>query len=189
LALQSFKIKPGTTQFLRGVSCTQKHQITGFNLGVTWKRKYRGKVAKQPWYILTNLDSLELTLAFYKSRWGIESMFKDCKSGGYNLERTWVNDTRFLALVLLIAIAYSLATFNGTVIEQIGLQSYVSRLPELTRSLQRHSTFWIGLYGRLWVDSMNYCSELAMRLVALKPHKWPNFQMGLQDLSVIQSTL
>jgi hypothetical protein len=40
-------------------------------------------------------------------------MFKDCKTGGCNLENTWVNRTRFLALVLLVAIAYSLATFCG----------------------------------------------------------------------------
>ena len=34
-------------------------------------------------------------------------MFKDCKTGGYNLEQSKVNETRFLALVLLIAIAYN----------------------------------------------------------------------------------
>jgi hypothetical protein len=47
-------------------------------------------------------------------------MFKDCKTGGYNLEKTWVNQTRFLALVLLVAIAYSLATFHGEAIKKMG---------------------------------------------------------------------
>jgi hypothetical protein len=32
---------------------------------------------------------------------------------GYNLEATKVNETRFLALVLLMAISYSLATLQG----------------------------------------------------------------------------
>jgi hypothetical protein len=40
-------------------------------------------------------------------------MFKDYKTGGYHLEDTKVNETRFLALVLLIAMAYSLATIHG----------------------------------------------------------------------------
>ena len=92
-SLKDLGIKPGTTRFITGISCTEKHKIGSFNLGVTWNRKYRGKGAKEPWYILTNLDNLNLTLAFYKARWGIESMFKDCKTGGYNLESTWVNET------------------------------------------------------------------------------------------------
>ncbi len=92
---------------------------------MTWKRKYRGKGAKEPWYILTNLDNLNLTLAFYQARWGIESMFKDCKTGGYNLERTWVNEARFVVLVLLIAIAYTLATFHGESIQALGARNYV----------------------------------------------------------------
>jgi Transposase DDE domain len=57
-SLKDLGIKPGTTRFITEISCTQKHQIGSFNLGVTWKRKYRGKGAKEPWYILTNLDIL-----------------------------------------------------------------------------------------------------------------------------------
>ena len=43
----------------------------------------------------------------------IEQLFKDGKSGGYNLEDTQVNERRFLALVLLVTMAYSLATLEG----------------------------------------------------------------------------
>jgi len=34
-------------------------------------------------------------------------MFKDCQTGGYNLEDTRVNDQRLLATILVIAMAYS----------------------------------------------------------------------------------
>lgn len=68
---------------------------------------------KDPWYLLTNLDSLEKTLRFYEARFGIEAMFKDCKTGGYNIEKTKVSESRFLALVLLIAMAYSLTIMRG----------------------------------------------------------------------------
>jgi Transposase DDE domain len=186
-SLKDLGIKPGTTRFITDISCTQKHKIGSFNLGVTWKRKYRGKGAKEPWYILTNLDNLHLTLSFYKARWGIESMFKDCKTGGYNLERTWVNEARFLALVLLIAIAYTLATCHGASIQQMGAQNYVCRPTESHRLVERHSHFWIGLHAHLWADSMTDFSDLMMRLVSLKPHKRLNFQQGFHALSTIQS--
>lgn len=127
---------------------------------MTWKRKYRCKGATEPWYILTNLDNLNLTLSFYKARWGIESMFKDCKTGGYNLERVWVNEVRFVALVLLIAIAYTLATFDGEFIQQMSVRNYVCPTTDSTHSVERHSHFWIGLYGQLWVDSMADFADL-----------------------------
>jgi IS4 transposase len=62
-------------------------------------------------------------MAIYRCRWGIEQLFKDCKTGGYNLEATQVNDQRFLALVLLIALAYTLATFGTVLLKSEGLQS------------------------------------------------------------------
>jgi hypothetical protein len=40
-------------------------------------------------------------------------MFKDCKTGGYHLKDNKVDEARFLALILLIAITYSLATIHG----------------------------------------------------------------------------
>ena len=40
---------------------------------------------------------------------GIEAMFKDCKTGGYNLEGSQANTQRLTNLVLLIAIAYTVS--------------------------------------------------------------------------------
>ena len=61
---------------------------------------------------------MELALSFYSARWGIETMFKDCKTGGYNLEETRVNDQRLLATILVIAMAYTWATLQGIVWEK-----------------------------------------------------------------------
>ena len=33
-----------------------------FNLAAYWNRKYKNKVEKEPWYLLTNLDSLDEVL-------------------------------------------------------------------------------------------------------------------------------
>jgi hypothetical protein len=36
------------------------------------------------WYLLTNVGSLKQSIDTFKCRSGIEAMFKDCKTGGYN---------------------------------------------------------------------------------------------------------
>ena len=64
----------------------------------------------------------------YRCRWGIEQFFKDCKTGGYNLEDAKVNETRFLALVLLIVIAYSLGTMHGQQMQKLSIETYVRRI-------------------------------------------------------------
>ncbi len=46
-------------------------------------------------------------------------MFKDCKTGGYNLECTRVNQRRLLATILLITIAYTIATLQGLSCQQL----------------------------------------------------------------------
>jgi hypothetical protein len=115
-------------------------------------------------------------------------MFKDCKSGGYNLEDSHASDQRLISLVLLIAIAYTCAAMYGKKLKQIGLQKYICRVRELKRFHRRHSSFWVGLYGQLWVAGMEVCSNLATQLMRLKPHKLPYFQRGLRAMRLIQST-
>ncbi|WP_043997065.1 IS4 family transposase, partial [Microcystis aeruginosa] len=77
-ALSELEPNRGERNFFRGVTHTKSHEIEGFNLATYWKRGYRTKGSKEPWYLLTNLESLEITLKLYKSRFGIEAMFKDC---------------------------------------------------------------------------------------------------------------
>lgn len=38
------------------------------------------------WFFLTNLSSIQAAVTAYQQCSGIECMFKDSKSGGYNLE-------------------------------------------------------------------------------------------------------
>ena len=41
--------------------------------------------------MLTNIESLDEFLKIYLSRMGVEAMFKDCKTGEYNLEGSKAN--------------------------------------------------------------------------------------------------
>ena len=72
---------------------------------------------------------------------GIEAMFKDCKSGGYNLEQCQAKDKRLLSLILVIAIAYTCAVNKGQNISFKGVSEYICRLSENTRKYKRHSNF------------------------------------------------
>ena len=64
--------KPGMSQFYVGIRGSKGDGLGPFNLVVYWKRKYRKKGPKDPWYILTNLPTLKQTLKIYRCRWGIE---------------------------------------------------------------------------------------------------------------------
>jgi len=128
--LNDLGLKPGVSLFILGIKVTKTQRIGGFNLAGKWKRKIRGVAPKEGWFILTNLENLKSAIASYKKRFCIEEMFRDFKSGGYNLEDTNVSGNRLISLLLIIAIAYSSATFNGQKIKNKGVQKYVGRVKE-----------------------------------------------------------
>ncbi len=86
-------------------------------------------------------------------------MFKDCKTGGYNLEGTKAKTERLTTLILLIALAYTAASLKGKIFKSLGQQKYIARLRELKRIERRHSNFWIGLYGHIWILALDFCKE------------------------------
>lgn len=179
---------PGIAVHEVQVQVTQQQGFGRFNLVTRWQRVYRQGKANQVWYLLTNLDTLEDALNCYAKRFSIEPMFKDFKSGGYHLEDTQLTGQRFLAILLLIAIAYTLATDQGNRIRQKQVQHYVGRVTETGRTQKRHSDFSIGLYGQLWIDSFNCWSTWAEQLMRLKPQKRVFFLRGLRAMRLIQST-
>lgn len=184
--LSELGLAPGMKLFLTGVKFTKKKGFGQFFLAACWKRKYRGKSQDEGWYILTNLNSLDAALKVYKARSGIEAMFKDCKSGGYNLEGSNASVERLTNLVLLIAIAYTCAGLQGQAIKSSGQQKYIGRLKELKRLQQRHSNFWIGLYGQMWIAALESCSDWVRNLMIIRPNKRTFFQKGLRAMTVIQ---
>ena len=62
--------------------------------------------------------------AAYKQRMRIEEMFRDCKSGGYNLEGSGLRGDRLIKMILLMAIVYTAAIFQGTEIHKKQVQKY-----------------------------------------------------------------
>jgi hypothetical protein len=180
---------PGITEQYLQTQVTQKRGFGKHNLVLRQKRDYRQSNSEDAWYLLTNLVDADQTLKAYSSRFCIEPLFKDYKFGGYHLEECHADLHRFSALLVLIAIAYSIATLQGRRIRRKQVQRYIGRITEPKRSQNRHSNFWIGLYGKLWIEPLNLWSTLANKLMALKPQKRPFFQRGLIAISLIQSAL
>jgi hypothetical protein len=184
--LSQLGLAPGMKRFYTGVTYTKNKGFGKFSLAAYWQRNYRGKVSDEAWYILTNLPNLEQTLKVYSSRSGIEAMFRDCKSGGYNLEGSKASPERLTRLVLVIALAYSCAALRGQQVKRRGQQKYVSRLKELQRFEQRHSNFWVGLYGQMWLIGWEFCRVLVEQLMNISRNKLPFYQRGIQAMSLIQ---
>ncbi|WP_017804242.1 IS4 family transposase, partial [Nodularia spumigena] len=157
--LHTIPLSPGDRRFYPDVNLTQNKGFGRCNLAVYWKRKYRGKQEKEPWYLSTNLTDVSTTVKIYGQRFGIEAMFKDCKTGGYNLEGSQASPDRLVRLILLIAIAMTSAWLQGQKTQFSRQQSYVCRPSDLNRNRKRHSAFWIGLYGYNWIISLNGCQD------------------------------
>jgi hypothetical protein len=83
-----------------------------FDIAGYCQRRYRGHGEGEGWYLLTNLGTLKEAVATFKCRSGIEAMFKDCKTVGYNFEKTHASSERLKTLILSIALAYSCATLH-----------------------------------------------------------------------------
>jgi hypothetical protein len=103
-------------------------------------------------------------------------------------EKSHANNERLKKIILLIALAYTAAIFQGQKIKQMGIQKYVGRLTEVKRCQRRHSSFWIGLYGQSWVIGIEFCQDIIAELMRIRRKKLPFFQKGLKAMSLILSS-
>ncbi len=185
-SLNSLEIKPGDKVKYDDVLVTENNQKTRFNVVVYWRRKYKNKQLPTPWYLLTNLENKDEVIKIFASRSGIEAMFRDCKSGGYNLEGSQANPQRLTNLVLLIAIADTASCLVGLKIRHTRLTEYINRLKIEGTNLPRHSYFWTGLYGTTWILSMDICWSWVEKLMITAINKLPFYLKGLKAMKLIQ---
>ena len=85
IALSQLGLTPGTSCFFNQITVTESKGFGPVQLAGKWKRRYDGFAPDEPWFILTNLDSLDAAISAYQKRFSIEEMFRDLKSGGYCL--------------------------------------------------------------------------------------------------------
>ncbi|XWK88476.1 MAG: hypothetical protein U7127_30560 [Phormidium sp.] len=139
--------------------------------------------------MLTNLPNLKSAIRVYNQRYGIEAMFKDCKTGGYNLEASQASPNRLISLILLIALAMTSAWLQGKRTKLQGQQKYVCRLTEPGRTRRRHSNFWIGLYGENWLIAFYSCQSWVEEMLNYTCNKKLFYQRGVRAITLIQQPL
>ena len=130
---------------------------------------------------------MPVAIAAYRKRMGIEEMSRDYKTGGYNIEGTGLKGERLIKILLLMAIAYSSAIFQGTEIQKKQVQKYISRFKKPRKKYLRRSTFGIGQDGEQWVNYLAQHSELVQELISLTPNKRHFYQQGVRAGTLIWS--
>lgn len=86
------------------------------NVTITWAED-----AREPLLLISTLSGGALSIAMYQRRFGIEPMFKDQKTNGFNIEQTRITDTkRIETLLILTTFAHILCTAEGDRREQQG---------------------------------------------------------------------
>lgn len=184
--LKQLGLKPGMSIFFTGVNVTKQLGFNQFNVACKWKRNYRQKQMTSGWFLLTNLPNVQAATTAYQQRSGIECMFRDYKSGGYNLEGCHAIEVRLSAIVLLIAIAYTSAIIQGINIRTSKVERYICRPKESRRIQRRHSNFWVGLYAQSWLNNLQLCISWVGQWMRSNRNKQLYYQRGLKAIDFIQ---
>jgi hypothetical protein len=185
--LDELGIVPGTSLYFQGKRVRKTRPATGFDVACKWKRNYGAWKVDEAWFILTDLGSLSAAIDAYKQRMGIEEMFRDCKTGGYDLEGTSLKENRLINIILLMTLAYSSAIFEGTSLRKKQVEKYVGRRQEPKKRYRRRSTFGVGLDGKKWVNYLEQYSDVVEQLIKLTPNKRRFYQQGMRAATLIRS--
>lgn len=185
--LDEIGLVAGTSLYFQGKRVRKTQPVTGFDVACKWKRNYGRQKVKEAWFMLTDLGSLPAAIKTYKQRMGIEEMFRDCKTGGYDLEGSSLRGNRLINMILLMTLAYSLAIIEGPEIRKKQVQKYVSRRKESKRRYRRRSTFGASSDGEKWVNYLEQYSEEVEELIRLTPNKRRFYQQGMRAATLIHS--
>jgi hypothetical protein len=185
--MRALGLTHGTSLFLNEVNITKKKGFGGFNLACKWKKTYSGFKTKEPWFILTNLESLEEAIRAYQKRFGIEEMFRDLKSGGYNLEGSNLGTKRLSKLLIVAAIAHSTAILQGEMVKKKGIQKYVVRPESRRTSKRRHSSFYVGQHLHLWVGLRQMYEKTIQELMQFSRHRLKDHIRGQRVMELAMS--
>ena len=133
---------------------------------------------------------MKSAIRVYGQRYGLEAMFKDCKTGGYNLEGCQASSEKLISLIILIALAMTSAWLKGKRTQLQRQEKYILCRPqEKCRNRRRHSNFWIGLYGENWLIANDCCWEWIASMMSIVRNKLSFYRRGLRARKLIEQPL
>jgi len=185
-SLESRLIIPGKKTILKDVEVTLESP-RNYNMVIYSQRKYGERKEQEVWYLLTDLCDANEVVNLYKRRWGIEAMFKDYKTGGYNIEEAKMKEERLEKMLIVIAIAYTIAVEKGGKIKGSPHRFYVERQRTIKQKPTKNSNFWVGVYGENWARGGIEMEKWAKQLEQINPNKRRFYQRGLKAQQYILS--
>lgn len=179
--LSKIKLSRGIKQIKINVKVTKYKGCSQQNLVIYQKKSKKNKNKKiDKWLLLTSLENAEQLVSIYSKRMGIETMFKDYKSGGYNLEATKAKSERLDSLLLLIAISYTSNLLTGKKLKNKQKERYINRGREKGSKHRRQSNFWVGIYGKEWIDFRDEKEENIRKIMELNKNKLWCYRKGMR---------
>ena len=125
----------------------------------------------------------------YGQRYGIEEMFKTCKTGGYNLEGCQASPDKLIYLIIIIVLAMTSAWLKGKKTHLQRQEKYICRPQEKGRNRRRQSKFWIGLYGENWLIANDCCWEWIASMMSLVRNKLSCYRRELRARKLIEQPM
>jgi len=77
--------------------------------------------------------------------------------------------------------AYTASYYHSKLLKKSGEQNYICRLTESKQKYKRHSDFWVGMYGKLWVITWEYLVEIVDIMMNFHPQKKLNYPRGIKS--------
>lgn len=125
----------GTTRQYRQVTVTKASEFL-VNVTITWGMSY-----EEPLIVIATSQGAKQAIQTYEKRFGIEPMFKDQKSNGFDIEGTKVTDPkRIETLLILMALAHIFCTSEGARKERDGETKKNAAMENLSAPLASFSS-------------------------------------------------
>ena len=147
-SLKDLPVSPRQSIYLENIEWTAQHIYGCFNLfafyqphqnsAFSQRRDYR--------YCLTNLRITHTLRSQGRRRWGIECFFKDCKSGGFDIEKShFRHHERWERLLTILALNYLWLTSLGRWLSKVGKRALVDAKARRQLSYFRIGWDWLLL--------------------------------------------
>ena len=146
---EAARLQPGQVRHWQIAAFTQAHQHANLMMTIQWDQ---GEA--EPICLISNLATSEQPHLIYDKRFWVETLFGNCKSRGFQLDRVLMTDPAHLdRLLLAIAIATCLMLGVGTHLIVSGQQDQVDRADR--RDLSLFQVGWRWFYRLLTLERLH----------------------------------